>query len=136
MSFSRGECGRKRAQKHQNSTVFKNDLHDKSTKIKQLNAMSINEVCTKCKEQIEWKIKFRKYKALTKPSTCNVCLERKVKKGKYFLDISGWKVNFYLLQLITFYVGTVQQQKVFAQSAAQVIVTLFHQSQMRSKSCD
>jgi Uncharacterized conserved protein (DUF2039) len=86
MSFSRGECGRKRAQKHQNSTVFKNDLYDKSTKIKQLNAMSINEVCTKCKEQIEWKIKFRKYKALTKPSTCNVCLERKVKKGKHLLD--------------------------------------------------
>lgn len=47
MSSKRGECQRKRPQRHQNSTVFKNDLHDNSERTKKLNAMSINEVVSK-----------------------------------------------------------------------------------------
>lgn len=47
MSSKRGECQRKRPQRHQNSTVFKNDLHDNSDRTKKLNAMSINEVVSK-----------------------------------------------------------------------------------------
>lgn len=71
MSSKRGDVGRTRAQRHQNRTVFKNDLHDNSDKIKKLNAMSITEVCLKCKEVIEWKIRYRKYKPLTQPKVCN-----------------------------------------------------------------
>lgn len=70
MSSKRGDMQRCRAQKHQNKTVFKNDLHDKSDKIKKLNAMSINEVCKHCSDVIQWKIKYRKYKPLTAPKTC------------------------------------------------------------------
>lgn len=82
MSSKRGDCQRKRPQRHQNSTKFKNDLHDKSTRIKTLNAMSINEVCQRCHDVIEWKIKYRKYKALSQPRACNSCNLRKVVKGK------------------------------------------------------
>lgn len=86
MSSKRGDCQRKRPQAHQNSTSFKNDLHDNSTRTKALNAMNINEVCQRCHDVIEWKIKYRKYKALSKPASCNICNERKVKKGeKYFM---------------------------------------------------
>lgn len=82
MSATRGDCQRKRAQKHQNKTTFKNDLYDKSDRIKALNSMSINEVCQRCHDTIQWKIKYRKYKALTQPGACNICHERKVKKGE------------------------------------------------------
>lgn len=83
MSSKKGDCQRKRPQRHQNSTSFKNDLHDKSTRIKNLNALAINEVCQRCHDVIEWKIKYRKYKALSQPRSCNICNERKVKKGNY-----------------------------------------------------
>lgn len=85
MSFARGDLGRSRPQKHQNKTVFKNDLHDNSTKIKKLNAMSISEVCTHCSEVIQWKIKYRKYKPLTKPRACTRCNQRNVKKAYHVL---------------------------------------------------
>lgn len=71
MSSKRGDINRTRAQRHQNKTSFKNDLHDNSEKTKKLNAMFISEVCIKCKEVIEWKIKYRKYKQLTQPKICN-----------------------------------------------------------------
>lgn len=71
MSSKRGETQRTRAQRYQNRTVFKNNLHDNSDKIKKLNSMSISGVCTKCKEVIQWKIKYRKYKPLTQPKSCN-----------------------------------------------------------------
>lgn len=47
--------------------------------------MSINEVCQKCRDVIEWKIKYRKYKALKAPAACNKCLERKIKKAYHVL---------------------------------------------------
>lgn len=71
MSSKRGEMHRTRPQRHQNRTVFKNDLHDNSEKIKRLNSMAISTVCIKCKEVIEWKIKYRKYKPLSQPKNCN-----------------------------------------------------------------
>ncbi|KAG5681106.1 hypothetical protein PVAND_010569 [Polypedilum vanderplanki] len=85
MSSKRGDTKRSRPQRHQNTFAFKNNLHDNSTKIKKLNAMSINEVCTHCSEVIQWKIQYRKYKPLTKPKTCNRCNERNVKKAYHVL---------------------------------------------------
>lgn len=72
MSSKKGDSGRTRPQKHQNSFAFKNDLHDKHTpKIKLLNSINVCEVCEQCKLVIEWKIKYKKYKPLTKPRQCN-----------------------------------------------------------------
>ncbi|XP_043572429.1 uncharacterized protein C9orf85 homolog isoform X4 [Chiloscyllium plagiosum] len=64
MSSQKGNVTRKRAQKHQNVVGFKNDKYDKSEKMKQLNAMVHTGVCKHCKEVLEWKIKYNKYKPL------------------------------------------------------------------------
>lgn len=87
MSSKRGDAGRRtRAQKHQNTFAFKNDLHDKHTPlIKLINTLNVCEVCERCKEVIEWKIKYRKYKPLTQPKSCNKCNERKVKRAYHVL---------------------------------------------------
>ncbi|XP_032874021.1 uncharacterized protein C9orf85 homolog isoform X2 [Amblyraja radiata] len=65
MSSERGNVSRKRAQKHQNCIAFKNDKYDKTNKIKRLNAIVLEGVCKRCKEVLEWKIKYSKYKPLS-----------------------------------------------------------------------
>ncbi|PSN47859.1 Uncharacterized protein C0J52_01278 [Blattella germanica] len=79
MSSQRGNVARSRPQKHQNKTAFKNNLHDTSQKTKQLNNTVITNVCMKCKEILEWKIKFKKYKILKAPKTCIRCQQKTVK---------------------------------------------------------
>ncbi|XP_016962729.1 uncharacterized protein C9orf85 homolog [Drosophila biarmipes] len=81
MSTQRGNVSRTRAQKYTNRHVFKNDLHDKTPQQLRLNAMHVSTVCQRCKEQIEWKIKYKKYKPLTQAKTCAHCKERTVKKA-------------------------------------------------------
>lgn len=61
---------RKRAQKHKNSFAFKNDLHDKTPQMKKINSLNVCEVCERCKAQIEWRIKYKKYKPLSQAKTC------------------------------------------------------------------
>ncbi|XP_067886698.1 uncharacterized protein C9orf85 homolog isoform X2 [Heterodontus francisci] len=65
MSSEKGNVARKRAQKYQNVTGFKNDRYDKSEKMKRLNAIVHAGVCKRCKEVLEWKIKYKKYKPLS-----------------------------------------------------------------------
>ncbi|XP_058821906.1 uncharacterized protein C9orf85 homolog [Topomyia yanbarensis] len=87
MSTRRGDKGRRtRPQRHKNTFAFKNDLHDKHTPlIKLINTLHVSEVCERCKEVIEWKIKYRKYKPLTQPKSCTKCNERKVKRAYHVL---------------------------------------------------
>lgn len=71
MSSQRGSGPtRQRAQKHKNSFAFKNDLHDKTPQMKKMNSLNVCEVCERCKSQIEWKIKYKKYKPLSQAKTC------------------------------------------------------------------
>jgi len=44
--------------------------------------MHVSTVCQRCKEQIEWKIKYKKYKPLSQAKTCTHCKQRTVKKAK------------------------------------------------------
>ncbi|CAF4883919.1 unnamed protein product [Pieris macdunnoughi] len=81
MSLSKGNLQRNRPQKHQNRTTFKNDLHDTSKKTKTLNALQISGVCPRCKEIIEWKIKYKKYKPLATPRKCVGCDQKNVKQA-------------------------------------------------------
>ncbi|XP_026764517.1 uncharacterized protein C9orf85 homolog [Galleria mellonella] len=85
MSTSRGNTSRKRAQKHQNKTAFKNDLHDTSQKTKFLNSMELKGVCKRCKDILEWKIKFKKYKPLTAPRKCVDCEQKSIKYAYHLL---------------------------------------------------
>ena len=74
MSSQRGNVKKKKAQKHQNSTAFKNNLHDTSTKTKMINDIQVTQCCSRCTEIIEWKIKYKKYKPLTVPKKWYVIL--------------------------------------------------------------
>lgn len=85
MSTQRGNASRTRAQKHKNRFVFKNDLHDKTPQQIRLNKMHVSTVCQRCKEVIEWKIKYKKYKPLTQAKTCARCQQRTVKKAYHVI---------------------------------------------------
>lgn len=80
MSCQRGNVNRTRAQKHQNGRVFKNDLHDTNIRTKRINQVQIVDVCARCKAILGWKIKYKKYKLLTAPRSCNKCSEKRVKQ--------------------------------------------------------
>ncbi|XP_060695568.1 uncharacterized protein C9orf85 homolog isoform X1 [Hemiscyllium ocellatum] len=85
MSSQKGNVTRKRAQKHQNVVGFKNDKYDKSEKMKQLNAMVHTGVCKHCKEVLEWKIKYNKYKPLGQARKCVKCLQKTVKDSYHIM---------------------------------------------------
>lgn len=85
MSMSKGCDRRTRPQKYQNKTVFKNDLHDTSNKTKFINSLDINGVCKRCKDILEWKIKFKKYKPLSAPKKCVNCSEKSVKHAYHVM---------------------------------------------------
>ena len=79
MSSQKGNTSRKRPQKHKNNFAFKNDMHDTSDKMKSVNTLRVANVCQRCKDCLEWKIKYKKYKPLTVPSKCVKCDEKNVK---------------------------------------------------------
>lgn len=85
MSSERGNVTRKRAQKHQNCIAFKNDKYDKTNKIKRLNAIVLEGVCKRCKEVLEWKIKYSKYKPLSQHRRCVKCLQKTVKDSYHIM---------------------------------------------------
>ncbi|KYN02656.1 Uncharacterized protein C9orf85 like protein [Cyphomyrmex costatus] len=79
MSCQKGNANRSRPQKYQNQKSFKNDLYDKSQKIKQINSTQVTNVCERCKKIIEWKIKYKKYKVLKAAMKCIKCEQKTVK---------------------------------------------------------
>ncbi|XP_014480703.1 PREDICTED: uncharacterized protein C9orf85 homolog [Dinoponera quadriceps] len=85
MSCQRGNGNRSRRQKYQNHTAFKNDLHDKSQKTKSINSIEVANVCERCKKIIEWKIKYKKYKALKTPAKCTKCEQKAIKHSYHIM---------------------------------------------------
>ncbi|KAM8962877.1 guanine deaminase isoform 4-T5 [Lycaon pictus] len=67
MSSQKGNVARSRPQRHQNTFSFKNDKFDKSVQTKKINAKLHDGVCQRCKEVLEWRVKYSKYKPLSKP---------------------------------------------------------------------
>lgn len=71
MSSQRGNV-KKGAPKHQNAFAFKHN--PKSKKTERILSLPIRGLCEKCRKQIEWRKKYRKYKPLTQPATwCVAC---------------------------------------------------------------
>lgn len=85
MSCEKGNSNRSRAQKYQNHTAFKNDLHDKSHKTKLINSINVANVCQRCKKIIEWKIKYKKYRTLKAPTKCTKCEQKTVKHAYHIM---------------------------------------------------
>jgi len=85
MSTKAGQNHRTRPQKHQNNTVWKVDLHKSDPKTKLLQSLTVINCCQHCTGVLEWKIKYGKYKPLSKPVKCIKCGERKVKYAYHVL---------------------------------------------------
>lgn len=85
MSSQKGNSSRTRPQKYKNKTAFKNNLHDTSNQTKVINSIQVSDVCVRCKEIIEWKIKYKKYKPLTQPKKCVKCEQKKVKQAYHVM---------------------------------------------------
>eukprot|EP00122_Pirum_gemmata_P020828 Pgem_evm1s19443 len=78
MSSQRGNC-KKTAQKHQNTHSFSHN--SKSKKSERIMNFQSDGVCHKCKENLEWRKKYRKYKPLTAPKICLTCKKRTITKA-------------------------------------------------------
>lgn len=88
MSTRRGGASRG-PPKHQNSHAWKPDAGVKK-KDKELGGKlhpyaAVTGVCSRCKEQILWKRKYGKYKALREPAKCNQCGKRAVRQAYHKL---------------------------------------------------
>jgi len=70
-----------RAPSHQNTFAFQHNPKSKLT-AKILASPNVG-VCRRCRDKIEWRKKYRKYKPLTKPGRCNLCMERNVVIAAY-----------------------------------------------------
>ncbi|XP_054253319.1 uncharacterized protein C9orf85 homolog [Indicator indicator] len=79
MSSEKGNVSRTRPQRYQNARAFKNDKYDTSARRKKINAKLHDGVCQHCKGILEWRVKFSKYKLLSKPKKCVKCLQKTVK---------------------------------------------------------
>ncbi|XP_032146580.1 uncharacterized protein C9orf85 homolog isoform X1 [Sapajus apella] len=75
MSSQKGNVVRSRPQKHQNTFSFKNDKFDKSVQTKKINAKLHDGVCQHCKEVLEWRVKYSKYRPLSKPKKWTLTLK-------------------------------------------------------------
>ncbi|XP_013389338.1 uncharacterized protein C9orf85 homolog [Lingula anatina] len=85
MSSQRGNVRKTGPPKHQNKKAFKNSLHDTSKKTKEINSLEVTGVCARCKDIIDWKIKYKKYKPLTVPKKCTKCEQKSVKRAYYMI---------------------------------------------------
>ncbi|XP_037586540.1 uncharacterized protein C9orf85 homolog isoform X1 [Cebus imitator] len=85
MSSQKGNVVRSRPQKHQNTFSFKNDKFDKSVQTKKINAKLHGGVCQHCKEVLEWRVKYSKYRPLSKPKKCVKCLQKTVKDSYHII---------------------------------------------------
>ena len=62
---------------HQNQFAFVHNPASRLTKI--ITAIPLGEVCARCREVLEWRKKFRKYKPLKEPRRCARCGGKTVK---------------------------------------------------------
>lgn len=85
MSTEKGNGSRTRPQKYKNRAAFKNDLHDTSHVRKAINNIQVKDVCLRCKEIIDWKIKYKKYKPLSQPKKCVRCDQKNIKQAYHIM---------------------------------------------------
>ncbi|KAM9641993.1 uncharacterized protein C9orf85 homolog isoform 2-T2 [Trichechus inunguis] len=54
-------------------------------KLQKINAKFHDGVCQHCKEVLEWRVKYSKYKPLSKPKKCVKCLQKTVKDSYHIM---------------------------------------------------
>lgn len=85
MSSQKGNASRTRPQKHQNMTAFKNNKYGANAQQKKVNEKVHDGVCQHCKDVLEWKVKYNKYKPLTQPRKCVKCMQKSVKDAYHVM---------------------------------------------------
>ncbi|GBG26625.1 Hypothetical Protein FCC1311_028462 [Hondaea fermentalgiana] len=83
MSSAKGDRGRHRGQKHQNTFAYKHNKGSKKTA--QILSIQHHGLCDRCDEKIEWRKKFRKYKPIKMPRKCQRCNKEHVVSRAYHL---------------------------------------------------
>ena len=87
---SHGKKGR--VPRYLNENKFKHNT--KSKKSEKIMALSHNGLCHRCHEKIEWKKKYRKYKAIKRSAKCYICEQMKVKRAYHTIcDDCGKQQN-------------------------------------------
>eukprot|EP00911_Craspedida_sp_UC1_P002018 UC1_evm2s1557 len=77
MSRRKG-AAKKGGQKHQNREVFKAGKYGESKRMASIRTEPTEGVCLRCKEQIDWRKKYNKYKPRSTPGSCTRCGLKKV----------------------------------------------------------
>ncbi|XP_029367098.1 uncharacterized protein C9orf85 homolog [Echeneis naucrates] len=85
MSSQKGNVCRSRGQKHQNSASYKNDKYGATAQVKKANSKIHDGLCQHCKDIVEWKVKYNKYKSLTQPKKCVKCSQKAVKDAYHII---------------------------------------------------
>lgn len=85
MSSQKGNVSRSRGQKHQNATAFRNDKYGATVQVKKANSKIHDGLCQRCKDVLEWKVKYNKYKSLTQPKKCVKCSQKSVKDAYHII---------------------------------------------------
>lgn len=85
MSSQKGNVSRSRGQKHHNVTAFKNDKYGASAQVKKAKSKVHDGLCQHCKDVLEWKVKYNKYKPLTQLRKCVKCLQKTVKDAYHII---------------------------------------------------
>lgn len=83
MSTQKGNVKKARPPKYRNKSAFKNVYHDTSVQTQRIISTEVDGVCARCKDIIDWRIRYKKYKPLSQPKTCVSCKEKTVKKAYY-----------------------------------------------------
>ena len=69
MSTQKGNIQRTRKQKYQNTHKYNNLLHDTNKKSHRIAETIFEDICGRCKDILDWKVKYKKYKVMTQPKT-------------------------------------------------------------------
>eukprot|EP00128_Syssomonas_multiformis_P004568 Colp12_sorted_trinity150504_noHs@15196 len=69
----------KKGQKYQNTFAYKHNKNSKKTEV--ILNMPIDGLCARCKDIIEWRKKFRKYKPLSVAKKCVSCDQKAITKA-------------------------------------------------------
>lgn len=66
----------KQGPKHQNKTAFK--IQFDPLALETHKKVSLRGLCKRCADQISWKMQYNKYKKMSEPSRCKICLQKNV----------------------------------------------------------
>jgi Uncharacterized conserved protein (DUF2039) len=81
---------------HQNATAWRHNPKSKTTA--KIMASPIAGVCRRCRQKLEWRKQYRKYKPRTVLGTCNLCQKRNVHAAYHTICASCSTSNATVLQ--------------------------------------